>query len=342
MIMTSMPLMTLVLCSAACFGQPSSQPANHEPATAFQRLAAARHARYVLEGVVVDEQGKPVDDVLLSISEGHPRKVGFDTDYTTRSRKINGAFAVEVADADSVELRFGREGFFGEAIGFGFSDGLPAEWKQRIAIGETLVPEVVKRAGLRIVMEKHGKLAVLTEVVDRITCPASGPGMVWDVTVTNYSPTREVADLRDVASLPENCIYLDVPLASADKLALDQVKLGKAEHACPKSLRIVLKGGGGFVPVATTEKTKAMQYRRMTEAPDKGYQNELVLNDEAIKQYFQSLDKDAHHGAFFYFKVGKLYGKGELSIGFPANAKATVGLVLRFQTDGSRNLATED
>ena len=334
---------TSVLFASLCVAQVPPQPATHEQEhlQAMRRVEAAQRGRFVLKGVVVDEQGKTLNDVALQIGEGRAKDFGFAADYVYRNQKVNGEFEVEVTNANSVGLYFSSTSYYGESLSFSTHVALPKNWDSLIMRGEKVDPAVVKRDDIRVVLEKHGKLAEFKEITVSLESAASGSGKVWDLAHLVAGQDKDVKDIRDEASLPAKCLYLDPEVTADGKLAMQMVRFGPNELPRPRRVRIVMKGDGGFIPVPTIAKTEARQYRTMKEAPEDGYQKELLWDSEALKQYFPSTDS-AKPGAFFYVKVGKLYGKGNLhSLYTRLHDEAMATIVLHLQPDGSRNVEGE-
>lgn len=332
---------TCLLCAYECSGQVPTRPTTQAMPQWMEAIEAARRGRFVLKGVVVDEQGTKMDGVSAAISQSRHTEFGTKTNTTDRTQKINGEFVVEANGADSVSLWFYRDGYYSERLTFSSDEGLPENWDSRIMRGEKLEPAVVKRDNLRVVLEKHGNLALFNEFPVDLEATASGHGKVWDLAILADGQDKEVANVRDEASLPTQCLYLDPQITKDGQLAVQMVRLGETDVPCPSNLRIVMKGDGGFVVTPTVATTSERQYRSMKEAPASGYRKELLLEADAIKRYFESRD-DAKPGAFFYVKIGNLYGKGQIVLNSALNkSRADARLVFRLQPDDSRNVEGE-
>lgn len=339
--MKTVLLITVVsLCICDCIAQTQPSPTKQETLRGVEAVEAAQRGRFVLKGMVVDEEGKILDKVSLRISESRLKEMGTKNEGVDRSQEVNGEFTVEVNGADCVDIWFYRDGYYSEHLSFSTDEALPKNWDSRVMRGEKVDSAVVKRDGLRVVLEKYGKLADLTMFPASLRSSVDGDATVWNLAILSDGQGKDVKNVRDEASLPASCFYLDPQVDASGKLLVQQVLLGSTEQQCPGKVRVVMKGDGGFVPVLTVAQTNQRQYRKMKEAPVNGYQKELVLDADAIKRYFQSRD-EAKPGTFFYVKIGKLYGKGKLAVNFARNNAVEATIVLHIQPDGSRNMEGE-
>ena len=116
----------------------------------MKRILEARLGRYLLESVVLDEEGKPLDKISLRISKEN--LIGFDKWKTDREeRVINGTFSASARGYFGIRLTFNKEGYFEESVYFSTPD--PDDYRN---------PEepMVDQRNIRIVMEKKGDISV--------------------------------------------------------------------------------------------------------------------------------------------------------------------------------------
>ena len=316
----------------------AARPTTQEAIEMMNRMEQASIVDFKLKGVVVDEEGKPIPQVTMLVVQSTPKDFGFNSKVSERSLKVDGPFSIEVSHASSVQLVVACEGYFEQRLQYSSSDGLPKDWRERIMAGEVLAQGNVKLENIKVVLEKHGPLVPLEDGGGVLKLNANGKAKAWSWE-KNYPGWRvDVEDWRDEAKLPKVGIYFLVD--TDDKGNLLMLK-NKFKASYPQKIRIIMKDEGGFVLVPSVGNS-VKQYRSMKEAPEKGYEKEIVLEGEALQKHIEAVADDARDG-YFYFKTSKGYGKGSFRVhaGFqPSEAEIT--LLLRFQKDGSRLMATED
>lgn len=147
------------------------------------RGMAIERGRFLLKGIVTDTQGNRLDAVSLSVRESRLSEMGTKNDSRERSHKIDGEFAIEADDANSVTIRFYRDGYYAEQLSFTTNEALPKNWDSMILRGVEIEipPAVVKHEDLHVVLEKHGKLAEFKRVNARLQAAGAGNGTVVDL-----------------------------------------------------------------------------------------------------------------------------------------------------------------
>ena len=217
-----------------------------------------------------------------------------------------------------------------------------------VLAGKPVARPVIEKRDLRIVLDKQGRLVRLQEYFTGLEFSADGSGLVLDLdrpqrTLLDDPPSRKVAKLQDSRQLPANCIYLLADLDKNGRIALESVKYvhdGKLYPAgtettatLPATLRLVAGGtDSGFI--LTTPPNRFRPFRKMKEAPQQGYQREIVLRAPAIMR--QSV-------FVFYCRVNGKYGKGKIyNIQRPGQGgdRVIAHVQLWLQPDGTRNLET--
>jgi hypothetical protein len=77
-----------------------------------------RYADFVLSGTVVDQDGKPLDEVGVQVTAGRRVKIGFDSEYRQRTATVSGQFSLLERKCSTVTLFFHKPGFRGEVLHF--------------------------------------------------------------------------------------------------------------------------------------------------------------------------------------------------------------------------------
>jgi len=311
----------------------------------MKRILDSSLGRFTLEGVVVDEEGTPLDDVSLRISKEN--LIGFDKWKTDQEERIiNGKFSVSAHGYFGIRLTFNKEGYFEESVYFSTSP--PDDFRN---------PEepVVDQNNIRVVLKKMGDITCLTARDFKLTYQRQDCGASGYVTDFNrekwqaYSEGRGarnpmlVTNLLVPETIPPMCVYV-IPKVDEDGRILNENK-GEPDwfRPClmPQELRLITSDPeGGFIVYEQDVAEKA--YWSMKLAPENGYKQEIVLDADWLFRRSPYVTSRSDDGIYFYFKINGRYGKARLGTPrFPEGDYALeVGTEFRMQIDGSRNLDT--
>jgi hypothetical protein len=69
------------------------------------------HRDFVVSGVVVDDDGEPLDGVTVSVNKGRRKKAGFETEYAQRYQKVSRTFEFRETGAAMLLLEFLKPGY---------------------------------------------------------------------------------------------------------------------------------------------------------------------------------------------------------------------------------------
>jgi len=83
--------------------------------TAIENL---RYQDFVVSGTVVDESGRPLDDVGVKLIAGRWKKMGTASDNDSRFERVNGSFQFEFHNYSAIDLRFFKEGYEQDRVQF--------------------------------------------------------------------------------------------------------------------------------------------------------------------------------------------------------------------------------
>lgn len=315
----------------------------------MQRFLAASLGRFTLEGVVVDEQGMPLDDVSFRISK--EKVVGFDKwEKDTEEQIINRTFSITARGYSDVSLYVNKDGYFEEIVYFSAPD--PDDYRN---------PEepVVDQRDIRIVLEKRGDITDLIEKDFKLTYRRQQDGSAsghlvdfgrnkWEEYARGRGAKNPipVANLFDPELTPPMCVYM-IPKVDNDgrilteTRELEEWKPYNHKEVFPKELRIVTSDPeGGFIIYDQQPEDHA--YWSMKLAPENGYKQEIILNPDWMFRRSGYVASGASKYIFYYFKINGRYGKGRFeSLRFPEGDYALeMKTEFRLQNDGSRNLDT--
>jgi len=309
----------------------------------MQRILDASLGRFTLEGVVVDEQGNPLDKVSLRISK--EKMTGFEQWKEDKEEKIiNGTFSVTARGYDIVRLYAKKDGYYQESLDF----LAPSPGNIR---GQPKEPVVDKR-NIRIVMEKKGDITSLLDRNVRLTYRREDEGAsgyvvnfdraawIMDSNVRNYA---EVDNLLDLEQIPSMCMYM-IPKVDDDGRILNEDKGGaNSFRPClmPQEMRLITNDPEGGLIVYEQEKGESA-FWSMKLAPETGYKQEIILDADLMFRRSPYVTSDGDDGIYFYYKADGRYGKGRIGPPkFPEGDYALeLGVKIRSQKDGSRNLDT--
>jgi len=306
----------------------------------LKRIAESENGDFMLEGIVVDEEGNILKDVKLTITT--TKSIPFDVISKERTIKINGRFVVKARDCNAVTLEFWKEGYFRESKAF----VLPS-WEGNREEIEAIIKGRIKKntfinRNIKVVMEKIGPLPKLIKYNSHLKYYTGGKAIILDF----YKGMQDTMDLKrgmvkveDLLSairmnlLPEGSLYI-IPEHLDGRGEIIPVR--KNNTLLPPKVRLVINHPeGGLILFNPPEKRKYDPFSRyMKEAPEEGYEKEVLLTPVIYTRMAGEV--------FFYFKIGDIYGKG--AIGKPSYSKdyriVDTYIKCALNPTGDRNLRT--
>lgn len=281
-----------------------------------------------LAGVVVDEEGNPLEDVRVAITEGRSdiSKESFSTHWE-RERIVNGHFSERCWGCLSLTLTFVKSGYFEERI---WSDTNSADL-QVVLMKEGLVAPLV-RIGGGISGGPSEQLKILC-VEPRTGRHAPSTVVLRGTELFVVGSRRKDETEKTPVSAPY--LYLTSPggLGAPFEAGPRQHPTGERVEGLPVSVSLCAsQDGDGFAEYEPRRAESHLAYREMREAPADGYRRCMPA----------PVWPTARPTVFFYCKFGSFYGKGEISqahfSGFkPGVVEAPVWLLVN--PDGTRNVA---
>ena len=282
---------------------------------AVEEEAKSENGNFILEGIVVDEEGKPLKDVELTITThktifSPSGFLGFDYKTKKRKMKIDGSFSVRAYKCERVALEFRKKGYFKEQIRFSIlvaRGSLPGTQEGELK-GNTFI-----NRNIRVVMERIGELPKLIRYDSYLEYYSGGKAIIIDLDKGMGDPVdggRGIVEVEDLLSavdmnlLPSNSIYL-LPVSKAldAKGKIIPVKDKYGRLFSPRVKLVINDPEGGFVvhtPLPPQKRKASPIVREMKEAPKEGYVRKIELAPFRGRTYF-------------YFKIGGKFGKGLVS-----------------------------
>ncbi len=316
-----------------------------------------------ISGVVVDDQGKPLSDVEMtivfkysprffksSVPKGKGKYSNSPTKYVTRILP-NGKFNFRIKTMGaSVGFRFRKEGYYPPEESLGMKGlgsytsrkgrELRKEFEQQIAtmVRQNKNPSecVIKRHNVIIRLDKKGGRTNLNKYYRRLVYKPNGSGKVIDFSKPKPQ-IQKVKDIKNTKVLPKSCVVFTAKPNKADQF--QDIYWDAKFKGVPTDnnhpvieYRLIINDPdptAGFYLVDPKKEGKYHKNRRMREAPENGYVRELVFGS---KQKYQV--------GSFYIKINGKYGKGKIDDNgyYHSSNKASCGVLVRMQPDGSRNL----
>lgn len=332
----------------SAFSQADNEPTQQEleqAAGVLQKLLDVTHGRFVLKGEVVDERGQRLNGVSVELDKSRLKNMGEAAEHDTENRTIYGTFDFAISGYISVRLTFSKAGYYSRRVEFAMPSS--GEALANIAAGLVVEQQVFTKEGLRIVLEKVGQLADLKLYGGFLEYRSDGTGKVLDLDKSHIGrkPLQVVSNVHDSSQLPVNCVYFLAERGADGKILTEQVQRPRSYfvEVFPQRLTLIMNDpDGGFVVFAPP--TRKNLYHQMKQAPEAGYQRELILEANTLKQGMWAPGRDPDASLHFFFKSSGKYGKGAIGdvVVEEGATKVRLGVELRIQPDGSRNVETDE
>lgn len=271
-----------------------------------------------LEGAVVDSDGDPIKGVKMSVYTGRVTGLvpstgpfGLDDriDEAQEVRTVDGAFDVRCRSAAAVTLDFQKEGHYRWRAIFHAVDGRP-----------------LTREDLRIVLPRRGPPQALSDYsVERPQNTAVGLWVDFGLLAERYDKERTPAPTPETTT--GNALLCAVEAGDDGRPLLRPI--GRSVGTPGRVTLRFSAADGGFVRAEVGGRRHAGL--EMMRAPADGDDPELRI-DPPLKD----------QPVYFYFRCGGKYGRGMVYevVGRLRENTVTVGVWLRLQPDGTRNLET--
>ena len=266
------------------------QELTEEQKRRFKVLLEEHYAEFDLKGVVLGADGKPAKARMAIRTHSFLKKKKEGT-----FRFVEGPFHVRIKRASGVHLIFEMKDFYTEKRWF--SVGEHEEYVTRTDKGNKF-----KKHGIKIELDKKGKLTTLWRYSGWLEIKASGATTVFDFS-RPYSSDRYLRKCKsgelNIKELPSSVLGMEV-VKEGEKIPF--VKMHKKNQfvdylkTLPTAVTLVAGENAGFLPFEPKAGRRPM--RQMKMAPIKGYQRQWKLSA-----------KDLLRNPYFYVKVDGKYGK---------------------------------
>lgn len=286
-------------------------------------LAIVKKSKFSISGKIVDDEGSPVDDVRVSISQGYPKKFWDESDYVTSVRIVDSNFKIEVSGGSDISLTFSKKGYYNTS---NKCYNLP-KIKNSLAYSTN----ILKVGNQKIIMDRQGKLA-------RCKNYSATFFIREEKYFTTFSIPKRKKNFQNkpfamTKELPAGTIYPD---AKRDKNGeIIKVNIRGRMGPCITYLNMIGEESDGF---KLFEGQPHRGIIGIKEAPASGYVKQMVFH------WPEDMNKDI----YFYYKFGNIYGKGKLtSLRCSASGEILMGFKLRQNTETDpapkvrRNLRTK-
>ncbi len=300
---------------------------------------------FLLDGIVVDENGIPIDGVDLTVVKSIDTGIESSTSKTQK-HEINGVFSVQARGYTAVALIFSKAGHYQAHLRFpqltlAEMEALAAEFDNG-----RIRPKNYEHRNLRVEMHSVGELARTLSLGYQPRFRIMSDGQFLELrsfktipqpgTMNVYFLPEQRVQLR-VEEIPESAIYIKPALDRSGRIVpLDE---DPRYSRFPSEITLILNADeGGFLLHEGGSPEKGFWF--MEEAPEDGYQRELKINGQFL--YDRLNIRGGFSGVYFYFKVGDMYGKARLnSIGIIDSGNTLrSNIQMFFQPDGTRFLRT--
>ena len=286
---------------------------------------------YVLGGKVVDEAGRPLDGVHLTVQKG--RLIG-PVPYTDEEKTtIDRTFNLRMDQYSGIMLSFSKTGYAGQRCRFSHMD-----WSSTNANppGTEVKNGRVVNTNLIVTLTELENLVDLLEHDLWLEFQATGGGALLDASLPPHQSCVLATNLFATNGLPDSGVFL-VAACTDEGIALVEPEGAHPSLFYAKDLRLkMLSRKDGFLPYGqATGRSVSSLFREMTSAPLGGYVSELSV----------PAGTGGSVPSLFYCRIGGKYGKGcvlgvshERPNGMVTSVRVRVKV--RMQQDGSRDLKT--
>jgi hypothetical protein len=281
-----------------------------------------------LSGRVVDSEGSPIDDVTIKYLFRELQDVLSTDEIDYKRIKVDGDFRFKKFNISSVHLTFLKEGYYAETWSYGFH---PDQRRNN--------PDGVERIEIEIVLETQPPSAPLKKYQGILRTASNGPISVVEIKRQGSGETWIWKDGQG-----RELIWPHVFLAAGGGtgMPLPMVEFeSEDQRFLKKGLRrgwiefSDFAEGDGFVVYEQSEHFDWAEIglRRMTEAPESGYEPSMELSAS-----------ESPPTVYFYCKVNGKFGKGMVT-GRPIIATeedrqvARAAILVYINPTGSRNVS---
>ena len=285
---------------------PSDQPLLQEHESTqkqktYQNITSAineQATKGVIEviGDVVDEEGKPISQVTMSVVGMRSNFIQFESDKVfDETQIIYGHFTARISECNLAKLHFTKKGYYDEEI----QCALPTDFID-ISNGKA------DKDKIKLEIKLTNQLVVLIKKKN-INLKAMSGDINYILNVPEWKKYFLQNNRRP--SPAKGCFYI---VAKRHDKDLVQMKIwtdpNNQCHRVASDVRVILnpsEPGDGIIEV-----TGAKNFLYMNEAPAEGYQHLEIAYDPAKDDF--RIPCGLENARYFYFKVGGVYGKGRV------------------------------
>jgi len=278
------------------------------PASDLPPLVASETADFVLKGFVVDEQGQPIEGVLLTQDLYRHRRptasIASSDDH--RLRRVDGKFEVKERGHD-LRLTFSREGYHDLNCFFNAASPNLIKTPYGIWSNEKNFPIVMLQRNRRPI-----DLETACINIDCSDYPRTS-AIVLQRLADQYAFPVVSADVSPPNSLPPGCLYITLT-PSVPKPINDKGDLDPRDVNLPENLTIHISGQSDNGLIRIPPRFGYPPLQASNTAPEGPYLSELTFDKKRLKQLRDADGTTVPEIAeYFFFRAGNHYGKGSFS-----------------------------
>lgn len=290
-----------------------------------------------LKGKIVDEDGKVMDNVAVSIVRTKAIKLGWENENKEERLSVKEEFIIEAKDINGLTLRFRKTGYYDREI------FLPINNSKETSRLLSQLPKIAmsdKSDGVAIVLDKKGKLTELSKRSNvNLIYKAGGSGIGADVLGDGKYKSTTIKNLEKKETMIAHAVYVRAEQDSKGALAVvDQNQNAPGKFFYPVKLYITTSDEkDGFVKFICAQ--QGTHERQMRHAPVDGYKQEIEFSADELRRNLSKGEGDC----CFYFRLSGKYGRAVIyvaDITRDDGKTLNTSVVFEVQPDGSRNLET--
>lgn len=302
-----------------------------------------------ITGDVVDDLGKPITGVTMTVEVRRPIKAHADIehphDWETRTieQTVSGSYSFAVDDWAFVSLTFRKNQYYHASLRVDAKGSVVRSGRPSPVVAELIESaEQANPSAVLVVMERIQPSTLLKRY--HAEAHLVDPSKVYAFRLSDGESPRagkteqaEIITVDDATNLPEGAIILQPDRLANGQFDLIKVRGGNVQWDLPRRMTLTMRGeGNGLISVPIQYGVDEMA--GMNEAPSDGYQTGITLG---IPDYRPGVDHGGRNFPLlaFYVRIGGKYGKGSISL-YSRERKVDVGMGIMLQPDGSTNLRT--
>lgn len=249
-----------------------------------------------LAGIIVDGQGKPLDDVVMEIvTLEYDSLQSTDLKESSREQPVNGSFEYACDACAGVRLEFNKDGYYRERVEYvTYADDNPN--REIIKTDEKVVLE---KRGVRVALEHYRGMLIVSQDRNEVLPLSFGQ-------TSRAEPISRLTETATLRKFDGDILYLELKVKKTanGEIATQEVRRPGTSSSFRKPVEPILDFGpadGGVILFQPQSRYVRKIDLEMKRAPVDGYQPTLAL------------DLETDDTQYFFCRIGKRYCRGSVN-----------------------------